>query len=197
MIVVFGAIVAFVALSTVFWGGWIFGSQTPEGQEALARNTAQLPQIDAGTALPATFADNTHDAILSGCLAAQAGDDAHELHGQVAELQASHEDGKFRQEDAFANLSRSQNALAEKRESFEVLNRARQQAEHQVVEIRDLIRGLRGQAISMVFEDPLNSLDPAFTVGDQIGETLMLHKAMTKSAARQKATSSGVTPAIS
>ena len=39
----------------------------------------------------------------------------------------------------------------------------------------------------MVFEDPLNSLDPAFTVGDQIGETLMLHKAMTKSAARQKA----------
>jgi len=60
----------------------------------------------------------------------------HTLHGQVAELQARHEDGKFRQEDAFANLSRSQNALAEKRESFEVLNRARQQAEHQVVETR-------------------------------------------------------------
>ena len=49
------------------------------------------------------------------------------------------------------------------------------------------MRGLRGQAISMVFEDPLNSLDPAFTVGDQIGESLMLHKAMTRSAARQKA----------
>jgi len=40
---------------------------------ALARNTAQLPQVDAGRALPAGFADNTDDAILSGCLAAQAG----------------------------------------------------------------------------------------------------------------------------
>ncbi|QOV89864.1 chromosome segregation protein SMC [Humisphaera borealis] len=60
----------------------------------------------------------------------------HTLHAQVAELQTGHDDGKFRQEDAFANLSRSQNALAEKRESFEVLNRAKQQAEHQVVETR-------------------------------------------------------------
>lgn len=40
---------------------------------ALARNTAQLPQIEAGRSLPAAFADNTDDAILSGCLAAQAG----------------------------------------------------------------------------------------------------------------------------
>jgi len=49
------------------------------------------------------------------------------------------------------------------------------------------MRALRGQTISMVFEDPLNSLDPAFTVGDLIGESLMLHKAMTRSAAREKA----------
>jgi type III pantothenate kinase len=40
---------------------------------ALARNTAQLPQVTAGTSIPAAFADNTQDAILSGCLAAQAG----------------------------------------------------------------------------------------------------------------------------
>jgi type III pantothenate kinase len=40
---------------------------------SLARNTAQLPQIAAGTALPQGFADNTDDAILTGCLAAQAG----------------------------------------------------------------------------------------------------------------------------
>ena len=39
---------------------------------ALARGTAQLPQVAAGD-LPAAFADNTQDAILSGCLAAQAG----------------------------------------------------------------------------------------------------------------------------
>ncbi len=40
---------------------------------SLARNTAQLPHIEAGRALPSGFADNTDDAILSGCLAAQAG----------------------------------------------------------------------------------------------------------------------------
>jgi type III pantothenate kinase len=40
---------------------------------SLARNTAQLPHIAAGDALPAGFADNTDDAILSGCLSAQAG----------------------------------------------------------------------------------------------------------------------------
>ena len=40
---------------------------------SLARNTAQLPQIQPGSKLPAGFADNTDDAILTGCLAAQAG----------------------------------------------------------------------------------------------------------------------------
>lgn len=40
---------------------------------SLARNTAQLPQIDPARPLPSGFADNTDDAILSGCLAAQAG----------------------------------------------------------------------------------------------------------------------------
>ena len=49
------------------------------------------------------------------------------------------------------------------------------------------MRDLRGQAVAMVFEDPLNSLDPAFTVGDLIGETLILHKAITKREARRRA----------
>ncbi|MBC7455226.1 MAG: type III pantothenate kinase [Massilia sp.] len=40
---------------------------------SLARNTAQLPQVQPGRKLAAGFADNTDDAILSGCLAAQAG----------------------------------------------------------------------------------------------------------------------------
>jgi len=40
---------------------------------ALARNTAQLPQAGPVAALPALFADNTNDAIVSGCLSAQAG----------------------------------------------------------------------------------------------------------------------------
>jgi len=40
---------------------------------ALARNTAQLPQAAPGAAPPPLFADNTNDAIVSGCLSAQAG----------------------------------------------------------------------------------------------------------------------------
>lgn len=40
---------------------------------SLARNTAQLPQVTPGTALPPVFGDNTDDAIVSGVLSAQAG----------------------------------------------------------------------------------------------------------------------------
>ena len=40
---------------------------------ALARNTAQLPQVAPGAAPPPLFGDNTDDAIVSGCLSAQAG----------------------------------------------------------------------------------------------------------------------------
>jgi len=52
---------------------------------SLARNTAQLPQIKPGSRLPEGFADNTDDAILTGCLAAQAGaiERAFELHQAV------------------------------------------------------------------------------------------------------------------
>ncbi|OYO32130.1 type III pantothenate kinase [Janthinobacterium sp. PC23-8] len=50
---------------------------------SLARNTAQLPQIADTAPLPAGFADNTDDAILSGCLAAQTGaiERAVRMHG--------------------------------------------------------------------------------------------------------------------
>lgn len=53
---------------------------------SLARNTAQLPQIKPGSKLPEGFADNTDDAILTGCLAAQAGaiERAFELHQATA-----------------------------------------------------------------------------------------------------------------
>jgi oligopeptide/dipeptide ABC transporter ATP-binding protein len=49
------------------------------------------------------------------------------------------------------------------------------------------MRELRGQTVSMVFEDPLNSLDPAFKVGDLIGEALVLHKGLGKREAWKKA----------
>lgn len=34
------------------------------------------------------------------------------------------------------------------------------------------LRGMRGRQVSMIFQDPLDSLDPVFTVGDQIGEAV-------------------------
>src|SRR5262245_56865751 len=49
------------------------------------------------------------------------------------------------------------------------------------------MRDLRGQTVSMVFEDPLNSLDPAFKVGDLIGEALILHKGLSRREAWKKA----------
>lgn len=40
---------------------------------SLARNTAQLPQVGETVSVPRIFADNTDEAIVSGCIAAQAG----------------------------------------------------------------------------------------------------------------------------
>lgn len=39
---------------------------------------------------------------------------------------------------------------------------------------------IRGDKISMVFQDPTNSLDPVFTVGDQISEVFQFHQGMSK-----------------
>ncbi len=41
--------VVFVTLSGLFWGGWVLGSQTPEGQEALARAYAAYAEDQANT----------------------------------------------------------------------------------------------------------------------------------------------------
>jgi type III pantothenate kinase len=61
-----------ISADGVFTGGMILpGLALMAG--ALARNTAQLPQALPGDALPPTFADNTVDAIVSGCVNAQAG----------------------------------------------------------------------------------------------------------------------------
>lgn len=44
---------------------------------------------------------------------------------------------------------------------------------------QDELRKLRGNDISMIFQEPMTSLNPVFKVGDQIAEVLTLHKGMT------------------
>ncbi len=57
---------------------------------------------------------------------------------------------------------------------------------------RDLLRlspadmqQVRGKDISMIFQDPMTSLNPALTIGRQIGETMMVHKGLDEKQARQ------------
>lgn len=42
------------------------------------------------------------------------------------------------------------------------------------------MRKIRGNKISMIFQDPMTSLNPVLTVGDQIAEVIMLHQAKSK-----------------
>ena len=49
------------------------------------------------------------------------------------------------------------------------------------------MREIRGNAISMIFQEPMSSLNPVLTVGTQIGETLRLHQNMKSREAEKKA----------
>jgi oligopeptide transport system ATP-binding protein len=49
------------------------------------------------------------------------------------------------------------------------------------------IRSVRGYEISIIFQDPMTSLNPVLKIGKQIGESLQLHLGMTESRARQRA----------
>jgi peptide/nickel transport system ATP-binding protein len=51
----------------------------------------------------------------------------------------------------------------------------------------EAMRRVRGKDISMIFQEPMTSLNPVMTIGRQITEALLLHEKLSRSAARRKA----------
>lgn len=49
------------------------------------------------------------------------------------------------------------------------------------------MRGLRGSDIAMIFQEPMTALNPLYTIGDQIAETIVLHDGVSANEARKRA----------
>src|SRR6202035_1759338 len=69
-----------------------------------------------------------------------------------------------------------------------------QEGSRVVFEGRELVRlsdremeSIRGNEISMIFQEPMTSLNPVYTVGEQIAEAIRVHQAVSKSAAFARA----------
>ncbi len=48
------------------------------------------------------------------------------------------------------------------------------------------IRSVRGNDIAMIFQEPMTSLNPVYTIGEQVGEALRIHQHLTREEARQR-----------
>src|SRR5947209_1664622 len=51
----------------------------------------------------------------------------------------------------------------------------------------DAMRAIRGNEIAMIFQEPMTSLNPVYTIGDQIAEAVMLHQGVRRRQARERA----------
>ncbi|MFW7380224.1 MAG: ABC transporter ATP-binding protein [Oligoflexus sp.] len=50
---------------------------------------------------------------------------------------------------------------------------------------QEQMRKIRGNQISMIFQEPMTALNPVYTIGEQIGEVFRIHKKMSKAEARR------------
>jgi peptide/nickel transport system ATP-binding protein len=60
----------------------------------------------------------------------------------------------------------------------------------------DEMRTVRGEKISMIFQDPMTSLHPYYKVGDQIAEAVRVHQKVSKSEAHEQSRCSGVSVSL-
>ena len=51
----------------------------------------------------------------------------------------------------------------------------------------ELMRQIRGNEIAIIFQEPMTSLNPVYTVGNQIAEAIILHEQVDKKTARERA----------
>ena len=51
----------------------------------------------------------------------------------------------------------------------------------------ETLRDLRGNRLAMIFQEPMTSLNPSFTIGDQIIETILRHRGGSRRSARERA----------
>ena len=59
---------------------------------------------------------------------------------------------------------------------------------HQIDQMNEAqMRKIRGEEISLIFQDPMTSLNPVYTIGNQICEMILLHTKKTKQEARERA----------
>lgn len=87
--------------------------------------------------------------------------------------------GKSVTAQTIVGLTRSSNATIEGAVDFE---------SRDLTELDDQgLRGVRGEQIAMIFQDPMSSLNPVYRVGDQIVEMIRAHRDMSKADARVRA----------
>ena len=55
-----------------------------------------------------------------------------------------------------------------------------------VQQSEDAMRAIRGNQISMIFQEPLTSLNPVYSVGDQVAEAVILHQGLDRDAANER-----------